>query len=354
MNREQRLDAADAAIRALAEHRDPATLGDGLSPAMARACLTTACDLLDRGSLDQASMVPGCPPALAAVVAARGVFAAPLEWVALLAVAGSEVILKAPAAAPAFGQAVAEAFSTQGLPVRVTTDRALPPVDALVAMGSDPTIAALAARHPRARLSLHGHRFSLAVVQGSDRELARGLARDALLYDGRGCFTPAAVLSLGSPDHARALASALRDELDTHSRLLPPGARDPLLGPLWRQRIGLARALGGSPGPHPPSAAVLSSAHFEAAVLPGFLPVHPVPELSAVAQLLAPWRGWLAGCATDLGDGEALAGLGFERICRPGALQAPPIPRCHGGQEMLRPLMAQRSLELPQGDQDRR
>jgi hypothetical protein len=346
LSRPQRLAAVRAALRLLAAHPDPALLGDGLSPAMAAHCLGLACEALDPASLERATEVPGAPPALAAVVSARGVFTAPLEWVAVLAAAGAEVILKPPRAAPHFAEAISTCFRQAGLPVRVSTERALPAVDALVVMGSDETVAALAAQHARARLSLHGHRFSLAVVRGCDEQLARGLALDALLYDGRGCFTPAGVLVLGEREDAAKLTRAISDQLEALSRQLPPGASDPLWGPERRRRTGLARTLGWPVVPGPPTCALLPPEHFEAAVLPGFLPVHPVPDTHAVSALLADWRPWLAACATDLDDPEPLLRAGFERVCRPGHLQRPPLLRAHGGRELLRPLMRHASVEL--------
>lgn len=346
MQREQRLDAVHAAIRALAGHPDPTALSDGLSPAMASACLSFACAALTRPALARASDLPGAAPRVAGVVAARGVFTAPLEWVALLAAVGSEVILKAPSEAPRFGAAVAEAFAEQGLPVQCITTRELPSVDALVAMGGDHAIRTLAAHHARARLSLHGHRFSLAVVQGTSAELAHQLATDALLYDGRGCFTPVAVLHTGPQEDAARLARALADQLPRVAKRYPPGARDPLLGPEWRRRAGLARALGGLLGDSPPCSALLPPSRLEAAALPGYLPVHPIDGPEALGPLLAPWAPWLAACATDLDDPHPLLAAGFERVCRPGCLQRPPLLRSHGGRAMLGPLMFEASLEL--------
>ncbi len=348
MKREQRLDAVLAATGALAEHPDPGALGDGLSPPMAAACLRWACGAIHRSALEVATDVPGAPPPVAGVVAARGVFTAPLEWVALLAAAGSEVILKAPSTAPAFCEAVAHTFTAHGLEVRCTTARELPPVDALVAMGGDEAIAALARRHARARLSLHGHRFSLAVVRGDSVDLARSLAHDALLYDGRGCFTPAAVLHLGGPSAARALVDALQAQLVEVTRRYPPGPRDPMLGPEWRRRTGLLRALGEHVPHAPPAAALVPLARIEAAALPGYLPVHALDGLEALGPLLAPWRPWLAACATDLDDAGPMLAAGFERVCRPGTLQTPPLLRPHGGRAMLRPLMFEPSVELNQ------
>ncbi len=347
MNRQQRLDEAHAAVRSLSRHPDPAALSDGLSPAMARACLQLACDSLGRQALDLATQVPGLPPNRAAVVAARGVFTAPLEWVALLAALGSEVLLKVPSQAPQFGGALATAFTERGLPVRTTTSHDLEKPDAIVAMGNDETMSALADRYARARLLLHGHRFSVAVVRGQSPALARQLSMDALLYDGRGCFTPVAVLHLGGPESAAALTGQLALQLPETARRYPPGQRDPLSGPQWRRRTGLARTRGSLSQDPPPATALLPLTFFDASALPGFLPVHPVADLEELQGTLGPWTPWLAACATDLEDPAPLLRAGFERICRPGTLQAPPIPRPHGGREMLRPLMRVPSLEIP-------
>jgi hypothetical protein len=199
-------------------------------------------------------------------------------------------------------------------------------------------------------LLLHGHRFSVALVRGCSPTLAGALAEDALLYDGRGCFTPVAVLHLGTPEEAAALAQHLGEAMLALRARLPAGTIDPLHGPRWRLRAGLARLFGGLFGREGAAAALLPASTFEPAALPGFLPVHPVEGLDAAADLLAPWRPHLAACATDLPRCPGLEALAFERLCRPGHLQRPPLPRSHGGQEMLRPLMrhpSQAELDRP-------
>jgi len=313
---------------------------------MAEHCLRLASGLILDADLPRVIDVPGRPPRDAAVVAARGVFSAPLEWVALLAAVGARVHLKAPGGAPAFCLALTEAFRAEGLPVLVCAGHTLPAVDALVAMGSDQTMGTLAAAQPQARLSLHGHRFSVAVVRPGEHSLAPDLALDAALYDGRGCFTPAAVFVLGAEEGANQLARELADAMDAMQRRLPLGRTDPLLGPERRRRLGLARVRGQlrqGPGWAVP---LLSADAFEPAALPRLLPVHPVASLEQVAALLRPRQHELAACATDLADPTPLLELGFERICLPGRLQAPPFGRCHGGREALRPLMRHASLEL--------
>ncbi len=337
------------AVARLAAAPDPWSLSDGLSVPMAAHCLDLACGLITPEALHAALAVPGVPPRSAAVVAARGVFTAPLEWVALLAGAGAEVVLKTPSTAPAFGRALAGAFSAEGLPVRCTTDRDLPDVDAIVAMGDDTSVAAIAAAHPRARLALHGHRTSLALVEAPDPEpVAAALALDALLFDGRGCFTPAAVLVLGPPGRAAALAEALGRTLPALRASLPLGDLDPLHGPAWRHRAALTRVLGalhGTDAPGAGAAGLLPADQLDLGVVPGFLAVHSVSSLAEVAGRLRPWHGHLAACATDLPDPSAVLAFGVERACGPGRLQTPPFGRAHGGREPLRPLCLHPSIE---------
>ncbi len=61
-------------------------------------------------------------------------------------------------------------------------------VDAVIAMGSDATIAAIAASHPGIPTLLRGNRSSLAVLTGREtRAELEGLADDVLMYSGLGC-----------------------------------------------------------------------------------------------------------------------------------------------------------------------
>jgi hypothetical protein len=60
--------------------------------------------------------------------------------------------------------------------------------DAVIAMGSDATIAAIAASHARIPTLLRGNRSSLAVLTGRETTAElEGLADDVLMYSGLGC-----------------------------------------------------------------------------------------------------------------------------------------------------------------------
>lgn len=351
MNREERIRAVVGAVRRLAGHPRPALLADGLSAPMARECLSMATAAITVEALRRAVEVPGLPPRTALVVAARGVFTAPLEWVCLLAAVGARITLKLPSRAPAFGQELARAFRAEGFEVQDTVEHRLPAAEAVVAMGGDDTMARIAREHAQARLSLHGHRFSVALVKGSGTAIADALARDVLLYDGRGCFTPAAVFTLTAPAEAGALAEALAEALAGANRKWPVGELDPGTGPEWRRRMGAARIRARhygsirSGGVGKWAVALQHPQHFEPVVLPRFITVHPLPSPEAFRELMARWGGHLAACGTDFDPVDLLLRAGFERICPPGEMQQPPLGRPHGGREALRPLMRFVSVE---------
>jgi hypothetical protein len=341
---DDRIQAVMRAVGRLAAWSRPVSLSDGLSAPMAARCLSLATGAIHADAIRDALAIPGRPPSSAAVVAARGVFSAPLEWVVLLAAAGARVHLKAPRAASSFSEALTEVFEAEGLPVEVSTRRELPDVEALVAMGSDAALAALARRHAHARLSLHGHRLSVAVVRDTGSATAAALCDDAALYDGRGCFSPVAVFVL-PPGDPSALHDNLASSFEEAQRLWPRGAVSSALGPEWRRRTGLAKSLGSLRESEAWATTVLPASFFEASPLPRFLPIHPVRDLGDVSGTLASWSGHLAACATDLMDVDSLLAMGFERICRPGRLQLPPFGRPHGKREPLRPLFSFPSVE---------
>ncbi len=317
---------------------DPTGWETGLSAPGARAALHEAVAAVLAGPWQAPDPVPD----RVVIWCAANVFTAPLEWTAQLVAAGSKVVLKAPSRCPAPARALAQAFD--GLGVRTVVqphERAvelLATGDPVLGMGGDAAMAQLA-RHllPGQPRSLHGHRVSFAVVQGSSPDLARALARDAALYDGAGCMSPAAVFALG--DHER-LAAHLADAMAAAQRRWPRGEVDPAIGPRWRTRTGLARVLGAShegPGWAVP---VLPLHLAQASVLPRMLPVHPVSRLAQLAGLA---ELPLSSCATDLGELE----LGFPRLCAPGSLQAPRTNRHHDGVDVMAVLSGQVSGGSP-------
>jgi hypothetical protein len=255
------------------------------------------------------------------IVAAHGVFTSPLEWMALYAAVGAAVRVKASARDPLFVAAVADAFRGEGLDVTASTDRHLPPVEALLAFGADETIAELRASVPAALFRGYGHRFSLAIVH--DERQVEALADDVARYDTRGCFAPAAILTFGDPQRlARAVAEASAET----ERRWPRGMVDPALGPEWRRRVGLARVRGTATLDDAWAVLTMPIDHFTPVALPRMAVIHPVQDLA----VLEPYRRWLSSCATD----DPSCATAFPRVCAPGQLQVPAFPRRHDGLPM--------------------
>ena len=340
MTERDRVASVLRAIERLAKMPEPQALSDGLSAPMASLGLDIACGLIKRTGLEDLVNTKRVAPKTALIVVARGVFTAPLEWVAGLAAFGSRVFLKAPSAAPAFCEALAECFEAEGLFVEVSTGRDLPEVDAVVAMGSDPAIAAIATRFPSIPSSLHGHRFSVAFV-GSAAD-APALAEDVVLYDGRGCFTPTGVFVLGGLDAAEAVALRLAEALALAEERWPRGDFAPEHGPLWRERSALGRATGRVFGGENWGVSVGPLSTFEPSALPRWISVHAVQDVDSMLETLVPWRAHWAACGTDQDSSTArsLERAGFERVCAIGQLQRPRFGRPHGGAPFLEGLLS--------------
>jgi hypothetical protein len=317
---------------------DPSGWNTGLSHAGARIAQKAAVEGVLADSLEREGHTA---PKTLVIWCASNVFTAPVEWCALFAALGSRVVLKAPSSAPEAALALAREFSALGTSAHVLGHREalglLEDADALLAFGSDESLAAIDGALPEAapaglHTSLHGHRASFAVVSG-DPAVADGLAWDAVLHDGRGCMSPHGIFCLGDP---APLAAALAKSLALLHGEVPPGPLEPWQGPEWRRRCGLARALGSSLAGEGWAVNTLPPREVGLGPLPRMLTVHPIEsleELKGLAQLP------LSTCATDL-DPEAFADVGladpgFHRICAPGDMQRPPLDRLHDGVDLV-------------------
>lgn len=309
--------------------RDAAPISQGLHPDNARACLDAAVDAITEDGLAAELRTPGVRPGDVTLVAAAGVFTSPIEWAALFAAAGCRLHIKAPAQASALCLALAEELALAGLPVTSDISRAIGQPEAVVGFGSDASMQAIQATTPGSLHSLYGHRFSVALVTGEAEAAAEGLARDAALYDGRGCMAPAAVFTTGDPI---VLAGHLARTMAEAEHRWPRGEVDPYLGPEWRRRTGLGRVTGGCTEGAAWAVPILDPGYFHPVALPRMLPVHGVADVQEVDATMAPWSHQLSTCGTDA-RGIRLAGV--LRVCRLGQMQTPLFPRAHDGRAML-------------------
>lgn len=242
---------------------------------------------------------------------------------------------------------------------------ALLTADCVVAIGSDATVAAIGARvRPPRRLVPYGHRLSIAAVGpavSSGPALADSAARlalDVALWDQLGCLSPVAVYVLGGAG-AEEFALALATELRDIGKRLPRGELDKADA----ARIALERsdaemrAAGGA------DVAVHADGDMRFTVIredtpalrpaPGHrfirvLPVRDAPELLDALRPLGPHlaAAGLAGFGPDTAHlARRLAELGASRICRLGAMQAPPLAWRHDNRPVLEPFARFADLE---------
>ena len=215
--------------------------------------------------------------------------------------------------------------------------------ECVVATGSDETVAAIASRAAGTLVS-RGHRLSVAVV-GPDapREgAADALALDVALWDQLGCLSPIAAYVLGSPADTRRFAGGLAGALERREQELPRGrVPDETAALLAHERADAEwrAAAGGGPELHRGTAWTVVAepdARPRPAPLHRFVRVHPVADVGALRDALAPYARHLAaiGCA-----GIALPETyGAPRVCALGEMQAPPLSWPQDGIGVLTPL----------------
>jgi hypothetical protein len=321
----ERTVAALAALRAI----DAGPISQGLSSENASACLHQAIRPLNATSLKSAIMASGLQPKSIAIVVPEGVFTTPIEWTAIATAAGCTVHLKAPQSDPGLCRMMSKIFTQEGLQVSWSTERKLPPVDAILAFGGDDTVAAISQHHPHTPVVKYGHRFSIALVTDNADQAAGPLAIDCSRYDGRGCMAPTAVFTTLD---SRELMEAMAPMMTLMEQKYPRGLVDDALGPEWRRRIGLARILGQAKTGSEWAITSYPRDYFIPSALPRMVTIHPIKDLDEMRETLRPYQPWLSTLGTDQPDVNV---PGIHRICRLGWMQAPSIPRNHDGRLML-------------------
>jgi hypothetical protein len=317
-----------------------------LSPLGLQLAIDVALDALHDDALDDVAAMTGVAFERATVVAAGTVLTAAIEWCAVLLGRGSHVTLKHPSAAPGLAPWLAENAARVGLPLIATPARAaVSTADLVVAMGSDESISAIRAEVPPHAIYLpHGHRFSAAWVTSDTPEMWHAIALDCALHDGRGCLSPVVVLTTVPLDRA---LDGLAAGLEAASEVVPRGAVDDVEHAAIRSRRALARAVGSGREGDEWSAHGLPASHLTPTALPRSIAVVSVPTAGEAVAVLAPWRRHLSTVGTDdRAAGQLFLEAGASRVCRPGAMQRPPLRRAHDGIDWLAATVRAVSIEL--------
>ncbi len=271
------------------------------------------------------------------LVGSANVYTALLPWMVLLTEAGATVRVKPARGQEAAVRAMAAATDPTGsrLTIRAwkggededAEGAAFEGVDAVIAFGGAEALSALQARAGDGVLFFgFGPRFGVSVVRDVLRSegTVDNLVRDAMLYDGRGCMSPAAVFTASPPG---ATVDVLAATIAETPWLTAPYAHSPVEAAETRARMLLARALGGEARAVSTTYGLVGTvlylpSGFDPVALPRVLVVHPMSEIAAVK----PWFALLGTVAGDeRGDLPAL------RRCAVGEMQAPVHDGSHEG-----------------------
>ncbi|NCG22370.1 MAG: hypothetical protein GWP91_25420 [Rhodobacterales bacterium] len=314
---------------------DAATFKTGLSPEGARAAWQTTLSALDAKSVERALRTPTSVPKTACFVAARTVFTAPIEWLAMWLGRGIQVTLKHPVGAPGAALVFAQTAREAGLHLTITADHeAIHGSEVVLAMGSDESISAIRSTLGADQQFIGlGHAFSAAwvdrtrlpadkLVPADFQDAWGSIAADAALYDGRGCLSPQVVFTDLPVDEAIALLSAAMIRAE---RVWPRGIVSPAEYAAIRTRQSYAQVLGQVAEGEQWQIHALPGAQFKPASLPRCVALVSCQKHQAELHLKS-WRRWLS----------TSAGLFVPpaRTCRVGRMQRPPLFRKHNGVEV--------------------
>ena len=96
--------------------------------------------------------------------------------------------------------------------------------DAVIAIGSDQTIAAIQKKITSQQIFIpHGHKISIGIVSSDWTKAATLAAKDASLYNQRGCLSPHAIyVKKEKPGDAMRFAENLAQAMDNFAQISPP------------------------------------------------------------------------------------------------------------------------------------
>jgi len=233
-------------------------------------------------------------------------------------------------------------------------ERDLADFDVVVAFGDDATIAAIARTlTPRTRLIPFGARASIGYVarealstRSEAEDIARGAARDLVLYETEGCLSLHALfVETGGTIAPQAFAELLARAVERANVEFPLAERSPqtVAGIAAARDLAVFRSAEGRGGAHSDTAATFlvdaTATHDEA---PSFLPraigvrtvARPGEVVTYCAQHGLPLEAIAVAGARDDITAMAVA-AGASRITRFGELQSPLATGRHGGRPRI-------------------
>ena len=205
---------------------------------------------------------------------------------------------------------------------------------------------------PETRFVFHGHRIGFAIVDADSAtdDVARGLARDASLFDQQACLSPHVVFFRGDLREATAFGSCLANHMEACAvelpgRTLTPGEAAAIQQFRGAAEVGEALTVGRlftpADGTLTWTVSVEASERFSASPLNRCITVCAVPNWDEAMHALRPLSPWLQNAAIAVSTDEApslktrFARLGVTRLCAPGLMATPSMMWHHDGEACL-------------------
>lgn len=227
--------------------------------------------------------------------------------------------------------------------------------DAVIVFGRDEVIADLRRQtRPHQTFIAHGHKLSFGIVFDDSRlESCADAARDASLFDQKGCLSPLIFYVKGdSRIYATRLAIEMeRFNIQNPRGPLPPNeansiraAREDLQ---FRMAEGEPIQLWGSSGSTSWTVAFDGSPEFPQSPLNRFIFVKPLrADFEETMRKFRPHLSTAGIFPATLENARQAAAWGFTRVCPIGRMQFPPVTWHHDGQFVLAPLVRWVDAEL--------
>jgi hypothetical protein len=234
---------------------------------------------------------------------------------------------------------------------RKLDEKVLQQADAVIAFGSDATMASLRAQTRwDQKFIAHGHALSLLWITAPDRltpAQARACARDVLTYDQLGCLSPQAIYGPRGTD-LKVLGDKLARALESEWRQIKPQPARPLsVAARIVEARDTAHALGHGVWLPPKNHLGWTLIHdpeatFQPSPLHGVIYLRTVAE-SKVSAALASVAGRIStvGLVGEISSRleNVFLSLGISRYCPAGLMQFPPLTWHHDGRSTLADLV---------------
>ena len=229
--------------------------------------------------------------------------------------------------------------------------------DAVIAYGSDATVAALQSRTPPGVPFFgYGHAVSVGILVEGVTAAADGFARDVLMYDQAGCLSPHLICCARLPESDARYTHVLSRYFGTHSLGLALQEQAFSLTVAMRRNVGDAVAIREARDMATMEGAIsigddalrwttitTGAVEYPEPVGHSVVYVSPVESPEQLRELLKPVWG-IVSCAGVAGElppewEAVLRDAGVSRICKPGEMQTPPLDWRNGNRDLLAELL---------------